>query len=90
MKKMVNNVLMDLTAEELAERQADEQAWADNEAERNLNTLREVRDRMLLETDWWGASDLTMTQAQIDYRQALRDITDNATSINDVTWPTKP
>ena len=87
---MVNNVLMDLTAEELAERQADEQAWADNEAERNLNTLREVRDRMLLETDWWGASDLTMTQAQIDYRQALRDITDNATSINDVTWPTKP
>ena len=24
------------------------------------------------------------------YRQALRDITDSATSLDDVTWPTKP
>ena len=24
------------------------------------------------------------------YRQALRDITDGATSLDDVTWPTKP
>ena len=55
-----------------------------------LKLLREERDRRLAETDWWASSDLTMTQAQTDYRQALRDITDSATSLDDVTWPTKP
>lgn len=55
-----------------------------------MRLLREERDRRLSETDWWAGSDLTMTQAQTDYRQALRDITDNATSLDDVTWPTKP
>ena len=52
--------------------------------------LRSERDRRLAETDWWGASDNTMTQAQTDYRQALRDITDSYTSLSDVVWPTKP
>lgn len=55
-----------------------------------MRLLREERNRRIAETDWWASSDLTMTQAQIDYRQALRDITDNATSLDDVTWPTKP
>ena len=55
-----------------------------------MKFLRAKRDELLSETDWWAGSDLTMTQAQIDYRQALRDITDNATSLDDVTWPTKP
>lgn len=55
-----------------------------------MQELREERNRRLAQTDWWAGSDLTMTQAQTDYRQALRDITDNATSLDDVTWPTKP
>jgi|TARA_R100000149_G_C5850597_1_gene119436 hypothetical protein len=55
-----------------------------------MRLLRVERNRKLAETDWWGLSDLTMTQAQTDYRQALRDITDSATSLDDVTWPTKP
>ena len=55
-----------------------------------LKMLREERNARLAETDWWASSDLTMTQAQTDYRQALRDITDSATSLDDVTWPTKP
>ena len=55
-----------------------------------MRLLREMRDRLLAETDWWASSDLTMTQAQTDYRQALRDVTDSATSLDDVTWPTKP
>lgn len=55
-----------------------------------MRLLREERNRKIAETDWWASSDLTMTQAQTDYRQALRDITDNATSLDDVTWPTKP
>ena len=44
----------------------------------------------LSDTDYWALSDRTMTQAQIDYRQALRDITKTATSLDDVNWPDKP
>ena len=55
-----------------------------------MRLLREERNKRLAETDWWAMSDRTMTSAQTTYRQALRDITDNATSLDDVTWPTKP
>ena len=55
-----------------------------------MRLLRAERDRLIAETDWWAGSDHTMTAAQTTYRQALRDITDNATSLDDVTWPTKP
>jgi len=55
-----------------------------------LKALRAERDRLIASTDWWASSDLTMTDAQTAYRQALRDITDSATSLDDVTWPTAP
>ena len=55
-----------------------------------LAALRAERDRLIAATDWWASSDLTMTDAQTAYRQALRDITDSATSLDDVTWPTAP
>ena len=52
--------------------------------------LRAERDRRLAETDWMGNSDVTMSDAWKTYRQELRDITKSATSLDDVTWPTKP
>ena len=55
-----------------------------------MRLLREERDRRLAETDWWASSDLTMSSERTTYRQALRDITKSATSLDDVTWPTKP
>jgi hypothetical protein len=55
-----------------------------------LKELRAERDRLIAATDWWAGSDRTMTAEQTTYRQALRDTTDNATSLDDVTWPTKP
>lgn len=55
-----------------------------------MRLLRAERDRLLAETDWWASSDLTMTTEQTTYRQALRDITKTATSLDDVTWPEKP
>ena len=55
-----------------------------------MKLLRAERNRRLAETDWWASSDLTMTSERTTYRQALRDITDSATSLDDVTWPTKP
>ena len=72
-------------------------AWADVAAKRDelvaaepMRLLREERNRRIAETDWWASSDLTMTAEQTAYRQALRDITNTATSLDDVTWPTKP
>jgi DNA-directed RNA polymerase subunit N (RpoN/RPB10) len=52
--------------------------------------LRAERNRRLAETDWLGNSDVTMSDAWKTYRQNLRDITNSATSLDDVTWPTKP
>ena len=55
-----------------------------------LKELRAERDRLIADTDWWASSDLTMTAEQTAYRQALRDITNTYTSLDDVVWPTKP
>ena len=55
--------------------------------------LRLERDKLLAETDYWIFSDTaTATQAQLDYRQALRDITKTYKSMDDAgfSWPTKP
>ena len=55
-----------------------------------MKLLRAERDRLLAEVDWWASSDLTMSDKQKEYRQSLRDITEVATSLDHVTWPTKP
>jgi hypothetical protein len=59
-------------------------------AEQKLEKLREVRNRLLLETDWWGCSDQTMSSAQTKYRQDLRDITKTYKDLASVKFPTKP
>ena len=55
-----------------------------------MKEVRAERDRLIAETDWWASSDLTMTDAQTAYRQALRDVPATATSMDDAVWPTKP
>ena len=57
-----------------------------------LNELRMVRSMKLAETDWTQSRDITLSNDADwkTYRQALRDITDSATSLDDVTWPEKP
>jgi len=54
------------------------------------HVARQKRNALLAETDWWSCSDRTMTQAEIDYRQALRDVPAQAGFPDNVTWPTKP
>jgi hypothetical protein len=63
---------------------------AELEAAEPMRLLRVERNRRLASTDWWASSDLTMTAEQIAYRQALRDITENYTSLDDVVWPVEP
>ena len=55
-----------------------------------LEWLRIERNAKLAETDYYGLSDQTMTDAMSTYRQALRDITDTYQSLDTVVWPTKP
>ena len=55
-----------------------------------MKLLRAERDRRLAEVDWWASSDLKMSDKRKEYRQSLRDITEVATSLDHVTWPTKP
>ena len=59
-------------------------------AEANMMALRAERNQRLANTDWWVMPDRTATQAQLDYRQALRDITNTYTSLDDVVWPQEP
>jgi hypothetical protein len=59
-------------------------------AAEDLRILRVERDERLSETDHYGLSDQTMTDAMTTYRQALRDITDTYQSLDTVVWPTKP
>ena len=91
--KYVDGIRIQFTAEEETARDAEEKAWTDNQLNRDLKMLREKRNVLLAETDWWGASDNTMTDAQKKYRQDLRDLPsglDTVEKVEDVTWPTKP
>lgn len=90
MKKYVNGELLDMTADEITAREAEVKAWTDGQADRDMAALRTERNKRLADTDYLALSDNTMTSAQTTYRQALRDITDKATSLADVTWPEKP
>ena len=74
--------IVDLTSEEVESRKlTDEQAWI---------SLRLKRDFKLSETDWWAVSDRTMSDAQKDYRKALRDLPANTSDPKNPTWPNKP
>ena len=57
-----------------------------------LNDLRQVRDQKLAETDWTQNRDVTLSNDADwkTYRQALRDITKDYKSLEDVKWPEKP
>ncbi len=63
---------------------------AELEAAEPMRLLRDERNQRLANTDWWASSDLTMTAEQTAYRQALRDITETYTSLDDVVWPVAP
>ena len=68
------------------------------EIESAKKDLRNERTRILAESDWMANSDVTMSDAWRDYRQALRDLPANSPNVAldeqgnliNVTWPTKP
>jgi len=101
MKKLIvnpenpNGILVDLTAEEIAQRQQDEIAWNNGAFDRAMADLRQRRDALLKSCDWVMLSDSPIADktAWENYRTQLRDITNRLTTVeqvNSVTWPTKP
>jgi len=91
--KMVDGVSIQLTDAEETARDAEEAAWAAGEDDRALAGMREDRNRLLAETDFYALSDVTMSSDMTTYRQALRDLPDGKTTkahVDAATWPTKP
>ena len=91
--KLVNGERIKLTAKENAERDAEEKAWADGAFDRAIASLRQDRNRLLAETDFYALSDVTMSDEMKQYRQNLRDITEGLSTKKEVEakeFPTKP
>ena len=88
-----NGIEREATTEEEAARDIEEQQWSDGALDRALNSLRQERNHLLKETDWTSNSDVTMSSDMTTYRQALRDITnelDTVEQVEAVVFPTKP
>jgi len=71
-------------------KQADWEAGAFNRA---IARLREQRNQLLAETDFYALSDVTMSAEMETYRQALRNLPAGLSTVDDVsnvTYPTKP
>tara|TARA_R110001592_G_scaffold19141_4_gene78767 strand:- start:27 stop:311 length:285 start_codon:yes stop_codon:yes gene_type:complete len=91
MKKYIDGILVDCTAEDIAQYNID-QANAPTELQRLLSNLRETRNSLLAKTDWTANSDLTMSSAMTTYRQALRDATtglDTVAKVEAYEFPTE-
>ena len=52
--------------------------------------LRDKRNELLEASDWYGVSDLTMSDAWKTYRQALRDLPANTPDPANPIWPIAP
>tara|TARA_R100001015_G_C4634990_1_gene202974 strand:+ start:8295 stop:8558 length:264 start_codon:yes stop_codon:yes gene_type:complete len=78
------------TEEEEVARDAEEAAWAAGANDRLAAEEREKRNALLAETDYFGASDVTMSSDMTAYRQALRDVPQQTDFPTSISWPTKP
>ena len=92
---LINGVQVPFTAEEEAQRDAEEAAWNAGAFDRAMADLRSKRDRLLASCDWVMMSDSPIADKTSweTYRQSLRDITNGLSTVDDVnnvTWPTKP
>lgn len=78
------------TAEEEAARDAEEAAWAAGANDRLAAEERAKRTALLMETDHYALSDVTMSSDMTTYRQALRDVPQQSDFPASINWPTKP
>ena len=93
--KLVDGVQIELTAQEITQRQAEATAWANGAFDRAIAGLRQKRNSLIASSDWTVLSDspLTNKTAWLEYRQDLRDITEGVNTeakVKAVVFPDKP
>ena len=89
----INGNKVQFTAEEETARDGEEQVWRDGAFDRKIADLRQRRNHLLSQTDFYALSDVTMSEDMETYRQALRDLPSGLTTVEEVqavTFPTKP
>jgi ABC-type amino acid transport substrate-binding protein len=95
--KLVDGIQIPLSAEEIAQRQAEEIAWNNGAFDRAIAGLRSKRNSLIASSDWTVLSDSPLSAelktAWLEYRQDLRDITEGVNTVakvNAVVFPDKP
>ena len=90
---LINGIKVPFTAQEETAADNAETAWNNGALSRAQASLREKRNRLLAETDYYALSDVTMSDDMKNYRQDLRDLPsgkDTLEKVNNTTFPTKP
>ncbi len=95
MKKNVNGIEIDMTAEEIAE--FNSRQITINEFDICIKELRNIRNKLLTECDWTDLPNAPLTEEKKtewqNYRQQLRDLTNGLTTVEQVEaveFPEKP
>ena len=89
----INGNKVQFTQAEETARDAEEQAFRDGAFDKEMSWLRQRRNSRLSQTDFYALGDVSMSQDMTNYRQALRDLTEGLTTVEEVkavTFPTKP
>ena len=83
---------VELSEEEILEREAKEAYARDILPSILLENLRSVRNKLLAESDWTQSRDVTLENNSewVTYRQTLRDLPANTEDLENPVWPTKP
>ena len=95
--KLVDGVKIELTSQEITQRQAEATAWANGAFDRAIAGLRSKRNSLIASSDWTVLTDSPLSAeiktAWLEYRQDLRDITEGVNTVakvNAVVFPDKP
>ena len=90
---LINGNKVQFTEAEETARDAEEAAWESASYNSAMVSLRQKRNGLLKETDYYALSDVTMSDDMKTYRQQLRDITNGVNTeakAKNKTFPTKP
>jgi hypothetical protein len=91
--KLVNGFQVEMTENDINEITSFRDEWEAGALDRAITELRQRRNSLLAQTDYLALSDQTMSAEMTTYRQALRDITNGLTTVEDVeavVFPEKP
>ena len=80
MKQSINGVLVDMTADEIAEYNALQTEYQNNLPSLKLKQIKKIRLQKLMETDYLALSDVVLSDAWKDKRKSWRDIPQDFTT----------